>query len=122
MCERRRRPGLGDQSVHYLVEVEVPQRPVEVVGPAHGATGLHARVAVDRLTGHGLHHGRVGAEQRLEEHVGELLGGHPLAAPAATSPALAAAPSRLGRLLVLGRRRRRVLPVVDPVLGPRIEK
>ena len=74
-----RGPGLGHQALQHAVEVEVPQRPVEVVGPTHRPARLHAGVPAHRLAGHRGHHGAVGPEQGLVQQVGQLLGGHPLA-------------------------------------------
>ena len=42
-----RGPGLGHQPLQHAVEVEVPQRPVEVVGPPDRPARLHAGVAAD---------------------------------------------------------------------------
>jgi hypothetical protein len=41
--------GSPGEALFEVLEVEIAQRPVEVVGPAHRSTGFHARV-----TGHGL--------------------------------------------------------------------
>ena len=74
--------GLVHEPLEHVVEVQVPQRPVEVVGAAHGAAGLHAGVALDRLAGERPQHGLVALEQRPVEHLGQLLGAHLVAAGA----------------------------------------
>ena len=112
VVERRGRgPGRIHQPVQHPVEVEVPQRPVEVVGPPDRSTRLHPRVAGHRLSGHRGHHGVVGPEQRLVEQVGELLGGHALLAATTAAPTLAPPVARAGHPLRLelgaGRRSRR---------------
>jgi hypothetical protein len=45
--------GLAHEPVEHAVEVEVPQRAVEVVGAADGPARLHAGVALDGLAGRG---------------------------------------------------------------------
>ena len=77
----RARLGLGHQPLEHRVEVEVPQRPVEVVGAADRTAGLHAGVAVDGVAGHHVHQAGVGRRAAPEEQLGELLGRHALAAP-----------------------------------------
>ena len=47
--------GLLHQLLEHAVEVEVPQRAVEVVGAADRAARLHAGEAADGLAGHGPH-------------------------------------------------------------------
>ena len=86
-----RRPGLGlaHQLGQHGVEVEVPQRPVEVVGAADRAARLHAGVAVDRVAGHHVHQAVVGRQEGLEQQLGQLFGRHALAA----ARALATGPS-----------------------------
>ena len=95
---------LVDQALHDLVEVEVPKRPIEVVGAADRSARLHAPVAIDGLAGHGLEHRAVGTQQRLVKHVGQLFGSHALApAPAsAAALALAAALARLAGAVLVG--------------------
>ncbi len=70
--------GLLHQPLEHAVEVEVPQRAVEVVGAADRPARLHAGEAADRLAGEGPHHGLVAVHQRPVEHLGQLLGGEPL--------------------------------------------
>ena len=94
LLERRERlgrvlPGLLHQPVEHAVEIEVPQRAVEVVGAADGPARLHAGVAAHRLAGDRAHQRVVAAQERLVEHLGDLLGRHVLAAPAAGARAVA---------------------------------
>ena len=94
LLERRERlrrvlPGLVHQPVEHAVEVEVPQGAVQVVGAADGTAGLHAGVAAHRLAGDRAHEGVVAPLERLVEHLGDLLGRHVLAAPAAGARAVA---------------------------------
>ena len=82
------------QPLQHGVEVEVPQRAVEVVGAADRPPGLHAGVAVDGVAGHHVHQRGVGRQQRLEEQLGQLLGRHALARrrrPSTSGPGPAAA-------------------------------
>ncbi len=67
-------PGGLHQLLEHPVEVEVAQRAVEVVGAADGAAGLHPGEALHRLAGHRPHHRLVAVEQRLHQHLGDLLG------------------------------------------------
>ena len=103
--------GLLHQALEQPVEVEVPQRAVEVVGPAHRPAGLHPGVPGHRLAGHRLDHGVIGGGQGPVEQLGQLLGGHAgPAAGAALAPALPTAPP--------GLLRRRLLPAAPlPVLA-----
>ncbi len=55
------------------LEVELPQRAVEVVGAADGPSGLHAREAVHGHTGELAQLLAVHVHQRLEEHLRQLL-------------------------------------------------
>ena len=55
--------------VHHPVEVEVPQRAVQVVGAADRPAGLHAGVPGDGLAGQGPHHGVVALHQRLVQQL-----------------------------------------------------
>jgi hypothetical protein len=94
LLERRQRlgrllPGLLHELVEHAVEVEVPQRPVEVVGAADRPARLHAGVAAHRLAGDRLEHGLVALGQRPEQHLGQLLGRQRLAAGAPHPPLVA---------------------------------
>ena len=59
--------------LEHAVEIEVPQRAVEVVRAADWAARLHAGVPADGLAGKGPHHRLVGVHQRPIQHLGELL-------------------------------------------------
>ena len=65
------------QLLEHPVEIEVSQRPVQVVGATDRATGFHPRIATHRLTGHRAHHGLVALLQGVVEHLGQLFRGHP---------------------------------------------
>ena len=56
------------------LEVQLPQRSVEVVRAADGPSGLHAGEAVHGHTGELTHLLPVHVHQRLEEHLRQLLG------------------------------------------------
>ena len=56
------------------LEVQLPQRSIEVVGAADGPAGLHAREAVHGHTGELAHLLPVHVHERLEEHLRQLLG------------------------------------------------
>ena len=73
-------PRLVHELVEHRVEVEVPQGAVEVVGAPDRAARLHPCVAAHRLAGHRPHQRLITALERLEEHLGDLLGRHVLAA------------------------------------------
>ena len=62
------------QLLEHAVEVEVAQRAVQVVRAADGAPRLHAGEALHRLAGQRPHHRLVAVEQRLHQHLGDLLG------------------------------------------------
>jgi hypothetical protein len=80
------------------------------------------RRSADRLAGDGAHHRLVGVEHRLVEHLGQLLGGEGLHAPAA----LADMPScvALARLEVVHELLQLGVGVASPIVysRPRIEK
>ena len=78
-------PGLLHQAVEHAVEVEVPQRAVQVVGAADRPAGLHPRVAPHRLAGQGLRHGLVALGQRSKSISASSSGRH-LVAHAAGAP------------------------------------
>src|SRR5205085_11416609 len=88
---------LGPTLLHHLlgetVVIELPQRPVEVVGAADRAAGLHTRETRHRHRGELAQLLVVHVHERGEEHLGELLVAHPLAGPAA--PLLAGYAARL---------------------------
>ncbi len=60
--------------LEHVVEVEVPQRAVQVVGAADRSTGLHTGEALHGLLGHGPHHALVAVHQRLHQHLSDLFG------------------------------------------------
>ena len=62
------------QLVEHRVEVEVPQRAIQVVRATDWSAGLHPREPLDRLAGHRPHHRLVAAHQRLHQQVSDLLG------------------------------------------------
>ena len=62
------------QLLEHAVEVEVPQRAVEVVRATHRAPRLHARKALHGLTGERLHECFVALHQSVVEQLHELLG------------------------------------------------
>ena len=64
------------------VEVEVPQRAVQVVGAADRPAGLHAGESRNCLTRDRAHHRFVRVQQRAIEHLRELFGAHGLKATA----------------------------------------
>ena len=68
--------GLLHELLEQVVEIEVPQRAVQVVGAADRAARLHAGEALHRLAGDGAHHAGVALLQRLHQHLGDLLGRH----------------------------------------------
>ena len=98
------------------VEVEVAQRPIEVVGAADGSPGFHPGEALHRLAGHRPHHGLVTAEQRLHQQMGDLLGGESVEPSPGGSPPVALTglvlhlPPQLVELALVG--------VEQPVLRP----
>ena len=71
--------GLLHELVEHAVEVEVPQRAVQVVGAADRPARLHARVAAHGLAGERLEHGLVALGEGLHEHLGQLFGRHRVA-------------------------------------------
>ena len=71
--------GLLHQLFEHTLEVEVPQRAVQVVRAADGTARLHAGVTLHGLSGHGAHHRLIAAHERLVEHLGQFLGRHALA-------------------------------------------
>ena len=81
------------QALEHALQVEVPQRAVQVVGAAHGTARLHPGVAAHRLAGRGPQHLAVAPHQRPVEHLGQLLGAERVAR---------AAPVALGRDLAVG--------------------
>ncbi len=91
----RARLGLGDQALEHPVELEVPQRPVEVVGAPDRPALLDAGEAGHRLAGHQPHERLVALEQGLVEHRGQLLGGHLVRRSPAALLALRIAAERL---------------------------
>ena len=99
-------PGLLHELLEHAVEIEVPQRAVQVVRAADGPARLHAGEALDGLAGQRPQHGVVALEQRLVEHRGELLGRQRIA------PAAAGALLALGLVLVA------VLAVGSPARRP----
>ncbi len=82
-------PRLGHEPRQHTVEIEVPERAVEVVRAAHRATGLHARIAADGEPGDRCQHRLIALPQRLVEHGGDLLGRHRLTPTGAVSLAAA---------------------------------
>ena len=74
---------LVHQPLEHRVEVEVPQRAVQVVRAADRAAGLHAGVAPHGLAGDGAHQRVVAFHQRAVQQLGQLLGRHRLAAAGA---------------------------------------
>ena len=74
-----------------LVEVELPQRAVQVVGAADRTTGLHARELRDGRGGEAAHRLAVHVGERVEQHRRELLARHRLAAALARRGDLALA-------------------------------
>ena len=77
------------QLLEQRVEVEVAQRPVQVVGAADRAARLHPGEALHRLAGHRPHHRLVTAEQRLHQQLGDLLGGEGVEPTASGAAAVA---------------------------------
>jgi len=57
-----------------VLEVEVAQRSIEVIGPPDGATGLHTRVAGDRFAGRETKRLAIRVTQRAKEQLGQFLG------------------------------------------------
>ncbi len=74
--------GLVHEALEHRVQIEVPQRAVQVVGAPHRAARLHAREAGHGLAGKGPHQCLVAPQQGLEEHLGQLFGRQLLASPA----------------------------------------
>ena len=101
LLERRELAGFLASGVHQTlehgVELEVPQRPVEVVGATHGSPRLHPGEARDGAAGDGAHHRLVAPHQRLEEHLGQLLRRERLHRPAGTRLGRALGPLAVGR-------------------------
>ena len=79
----RRGPRLGHEPGQNPVEIEVPKRPVEVIGATDGAPGLHGRVERNREAGNGGQHGLVAFSEGLVQHRGDLFGGDGLHATGA---------------------------------------
>ena len=76
-----RRPGLGDEPGEHAVEIEVPERAVEVVSAPYRTPGLHRRVAGDCEACDRSQHGQVAVAEGLVEHRCDLLGRHRLRPP-----------------------------------------
>jgi hypothetical protein len=90
--------GAPDEPGAELVEVELPQRPVQVVGATDGASRFHPRELGDRGRGQAAQLVAVQVHQRVEEHLGELLpGDFPSASPTAAGLA-----DHLGPLVGVG--------------------
>ena len=70
---------LLEQPFEHTINVEVPQRAVQVVGAADRAARLHAGVPLDGLAGDSSHHLLTAAHERLVEHLGQLFGREVLA-------------------------------------------
>ena len=104
------------QPLEDPVEVEVPQRAVQVVGAAHGAARLHAREPAHGLAGQRGDLGVVGRRAAPGTASRPAPRAKPLAAAAALAPALARGPGRRARRRSRGRRAERLV-VTDLVLG-----
>ena len=87
---------LGHEPRQHTVEIEVPERAVEVVRAAHRATGLHARIAADGEPGDRCQHRLIALPQRLVEHGSNYLGRHRLTPTGAVSLAAALSPALAG--------------------------
>ena len=106
--------GLTHKALQNSVEIEVSQCAVQVVGAPHWATGLHAGVALYRLSGDGPHKSIVAPHERLEQHFGELFSRHGLAASPTLAALLAVQPVyEVGQVHTLG-----PLAIYQVVLGP----
>ena len=90
--------GSADEPRREVVQVELPQRPVQVVGAPDGASRFHARELGDRGGGEAAQLVAVHVHQRVEEHLRELLAGE----LASASPAAAGFADHLGPLVGVG--------------------
>ena len=90
-----------------VVEVELPQRAVQVVGAADGPTRLHARELLHRRRRQPAQRVAVHGLQRVEQHRGELFARHRRATGAALRLAVLerALVVAVGELAVVARRR-----------------
>ena len=102
------------QLLEHAVEIEVAQRAIEVVRPADGAPRLHAGEALHRLLGEGAHHRLVAVEQRLHEHLGDLLGRQRVHRAGGTAAVALLLLLHLAPHLV----ERALVALGEPVLGP----
>ena len=102
---------LLEQPFEHTIDVEIPQRAVQVVGAADRAARLHAGVPLDGLAGDSSHHLLITAHERLVEHLGQLFGREVLA-----STTLLVAAALLVALLVVVHLRQLDQFVADLVL------
>jgi hypothetical protein len=74
--------------LEHVVEVEVAQRPIQVIGTADRSTRFHPREALNRLLRERPHRALITVHQRLHEHLGDLFGCERLHAALASALAL----------------------------------
>ena len=63
---------LFEEPFKDTVEIEVPQRPVQVIRTSDGTAWLHPGVSLHRLAGDPTHHLLIAAHQRLVKHLCEF--------------------------------------------------